>query len=154
MRTRLYRSRSNVMVAGVCAGLGEYLRIDPTLVRLFFVLLSLGNGIGVFVYLLLWIVVPRQGAEPMEMDETMRSGAHEIAERARQLGDELRQDLASPNPRAGLILGGTLILLGAVLLLHNLNVYWLRWLDFDVIWPVLLIVGGLVLLWRRTIRED
>jgi hypothetical protein len=84
----------------------------------------------------------------------MRSGAEEIAERARQLGDELRQDLSAPNPRAGMIIGGAMILLGVVFLLRNLGVYWLRWLDFDVIWPALLIAAGLALLWRRTTRED
>lgn len=154
MRTKLYRSRSKVMVAGVCAGLAEYLRIDATFVRLFFVLLSVGNGVGIFLYLLLWILLPRQGAEPTGMDETMRSGAEEIAERARQLGDELRQDLSAPNPRAGMIIGGAMILLGVVFLLRNLEVYWLRWLDFDVIWPALLIAAGLALLWRRTTKED
>jgi len=46
-----------------------------------------------------------------------------------------------------------LIALGAVFLLQNLNLAWLRWLDFDVLWPVLLIVAGLALLLRRVKGE-
>lgn len=55
---KLYRSRSDKMVAGVCGGLGKYLNIDPTLIRLAFVLLLLGVGSGVLVYLLMAIIVP------------------------------------------------------------------------------------------------
>ena len=57
---RLYRSRKNAMLGGVCAGLGEYFGIDPTIVRLIFVLLFLFGGHGLLIYLILWLVVPRQ----------------------------------------------------------------------------------------------
>lgn len=57
---RLYRSRSNVMIGGVCAGLADYFNLDPTVVRLIFVLLALLGGHGVLVYLILWLVVPLQ----------------------------------------------------------------------------------------------
>ena len=61
---KLYRSKSDKMLGGVCAGLGEYLGIDPTLVRLGFVLLALLAGHGILVYLIMWIVVP---LEPVGM---------------------------------------------------------------------------------------
>ena len=50
MNGHLYRSRTNKMVAGVCGGIAEYFRIDPTIVRLIWVLFSLTYGIGVMVY--------------------------------------------------------------------------------------------------------
>jgi len=154
MNTKLYRSRTDSMVSGVCGGLGQYLGIDPTIVRLFFVLLVLGNGVGVLIYLALWLIVPREGqAEEATMEETIRAGAGEIAERARALGDDLREAARSPNPQASLIVCAALIALGAVFLLQNLNLAWLRWLDFDVLWPVLLIVAGLALLLRRVKGE-
>jgi phage shock protein C len=59
---KLKRSRSESMIAGVCGGLGEYFGIDPTLIRLVFVLLALLGGHGVLIYLILWIVIPRQPA--------------------------------------------------------------------------------------------
>jgi phage shock protein PspC (stress-responsive transcriptional regulator) len=59
---RLYRSRSNRMLGGVCAGIGDFFDIDPTLVRLFFVFAFLLGGHGFLVYLALWLVVPEQPA--------------------------------------------------------------------------------------------
>lgn len=56
---KLYRSRTDKMVAGVCGGLGKYLGIDPTLIRLIFALLVFfGVGSGILIYLVLMIVVP------------------------------------------------------------------------------------------------
>jgi len=61
---RLYRSRDDRMVGGVCAGLGKYLNIDPTVVRLIFVLGAFfGLGSLVVVYLILLLVIPE---EPMD----------------------------------------------------------------------------------------
>jgi phage shock protein C len=58
---RLFRSRRNYMVAGVCGGLGEYFNIDPTIIRLAAVLSLLLAGSGLLVYLVAWIIIP---AEP------------------------------------------------------------------------------------------
>ena len=58
---KLTRSKSNRMIAGVCAGLGEYLGIDPTIVRLLFVLAFFGlHGGLLLAYLIMAIVVPEQ----------------------------------------------------------------------------------------------
>ena len=56
---KLYRSRTDKMIAGVCGGLGQYLGVDPTLIRLTFVLLLLfGIGSGLLVYLAMLLLVP------------------------------------------------------------------------------------------------
>lgn len=57
---RLYRSRDDRMIAGVCGGLGEYFSIDPTIVRLILLFLMLWGGGGILVYILAWIVIPEQ----------------------------------------------------------------------------------------------
>lgn len=59
MNRKLYRSQSQKMIAGVCGGLAEFLGLDPTVVRLIFVLLALGAGHGVLIYLVLWLIMPR-----------------------------------------------------------------------------------------------
>lgn len=57
----LYRSRDDRMVAGVCAGLGEYFSIDPTLMRLIFVFGSLLTGSALFwAYIVMMFVVPEE----------------------------------------------------------------------------------------------
>jgi phage shock protein C len=57
---RLYRSRDNRMIGGVAGGLGEYLGMDPTIVRLIFILLAFGVGSGVLAYLVMMLVVPEE----------------------------------------------------------------------------------------------
>ena len=55
---KLYRSRDNVMVAGVAAGLADFLDIDPTIVRLIFAFSIFLGGTGLLVYVVMWMVVP------------------------------------------------------------------------------------------------
>jgi len=55
---RLYRSQTDRMVAGVCGGLAKYFNIDPTVIRLIFVVLALAGGPGVLLYLILWLITP------------------------------------------------------------------------------------------------
>ncbi|MCD4673974.1 MAG: PspC domain-containing protein [Anaerolineaceae bacterium] len=54
----IYRSRSDQMVAGVCGRLAEWLDLDPSIVRLIFVLLALAVGHGILIYLILLLVMP------------------------------------------------------------------------------------------------
>ena len=58
MEKKLYKSRTNKKVAGVCGGIGEYFSIDPTLVRLGFVALSFLAGGGLLVYIIAAIIIP------------------------------------------------------------------------------------------------
>jgi len=71
----LYRSRNQRMLFGVCGGLGEYFKIDPTLVRLAFVVASLMGGPGLIAYVVLLIVVPE---EPLEVVESTVVDANPI----------------------------------------------------------------------------
>ncbi len=57
---KLYRSRKNRMLCGVCGGLGEYLGVDPTIVRLLWILFSLAYGAGILAYILACIVIPEK----------------------------------------------------------------------------------------------
>jgi phage shock protein PspC (stress-responsive transcriptional regulator) len=57
---KLYRSRTNRKLAGVCGGLAQYLNADATLIRVLFVVLALLGGPGLVIYLLMWILVPEE----------------------------------------------------------------------------------------------
>ncbi|GAC1439769.1 MAG: hypothetical protein NVSMB63_05370 [Sediminibacterium sp.] len=57
-RGRLYRDENDKILGGVCSGLANYLRIDPTIVRLVFALISFGAGTGILLYILLWVILP------------------------------------------------------------------------------------------------
>jgi phage shock protein C len=150
MTNRLHRSRSNVMLGGVCAGIAEYFGIDPTLVRLFFVIFTLVNGAGVLAYFVLWLVLPPEGSETAgSFEGNVRTGADEMAERARSIGDDVRGLAVRRDQQTGLFVGIALLLLGLVFLLRNMGVTWFSWLNSNLIWPGLLILAGIWILVSR-----
>ena len=60
MNKRLYKSSTNKMVDGVCGGIAEYLDVDPTWVRVLYVLLTLFTAFsGIIVYVILWLIMPK-----------------------------------------------------------------------------------------------
>lgn len=60
-RTRLYRDSSDKMLGGVCSGLANYINVDPAIVRLLFAIITFGGfGLGVLLYILLWIILPEK----------------------------------------------------------------------------------------------
>ena len=144
---RLYRSRTNLMIGGVCGGLGEYFTVDPTLVRLLFILLVLAGGSGLLLYLLLWIVIPPRSGE---------AGPEATA------GEEAAAP-SGENTHIGLVLGIVLVVLGAIFLLWNLGNAWFPWWSHRFwfafhrfwpvfhrsFWPLLLIALGIFLVTRR-----
>jgi phage shock protein C len=56
---RLTRSKEK-MVAGVCAGIASYIKIDPTIIRILFVIIAFAGGASVLAYIILWIIVPEE----------------------------------------------------------------------------------------------
>jgi phage shock protein C len=57
---KLYRSKTNRQVAGVCGGLAEYFNLDAALIRILFVVLAVLGGSGLVIYVAMWIIVPEQ----------------------------------------------------------------------------------------------
>jgi phage shock protein C len=57
---KLYRSRSNRQVAGVCGGLAQYFNLDAMLIRILFIVLAVLGGSGIVLYLAMWIIVPNE----------------------------------------------------------------------------------------------
>jgi phage shock protein C len=57
---KLYRSKTNRQVAGVCGGLAEYFNLDATLIRILFVVLAVLGGSGLVIYVAMWIIVPKE----------------------------------------------------------------------------------------------
>lgn len=72
---RLYRSTEDRMFAGVCGGIAEYLEVDPTLVRLVFVALTLLGAPGVFLYIILMLIVPEQPQKSKKKREVLNESA-------------------------------------------------------------------------------
>src|SRR4051812_33672530 len=110
MQPRLMRSRTEVIIAGVCGGLAEYFAIDPVIVRLIFVLVTLTSGIGLLVYPILWLVMPKTGATaggaqlfPHDADEWRRRAqafCEEASRVGKRWGGEVREVLRHGQPAA------------------------------------------------------
>lgn len=128
---RLYLSRDK-LIAGVAGGLAEYLGIDPTIVRLLFVLGLWVNGITLVLYLAGMIIIPERPAEEIVYGDEL-GGIENIRQAARRLTQ------AADNKTLGYLLIG----LGVILLLRLFVS-----VDWSIILPALLIVGGAVILIR------
>ena len=70
---KLYRSRTERSIAGVCGGLGEYFDADPTMIRLVTLLLILFGGLSIWAYIILWIVIPEQPARKFTLNERQQA---------------------------------------------------------------------------------
>lgn len=57
---KLYRSKKSRIIAGVCGGIGEYFKVDPTLIRLLWLLISIMGGSGIVAYIIAWIIIPEE----------------------------------------------------------------------------------------------
>jgi len=60
MEKKLYKSRTDVKIDGVCAGVANYLNVDPTVIRLIWLLVALAGGSGVLLYLICMFIIPRE----------------------------------------------------------------------------------------------
>jgi len=79
------RRGSDRIIAGVCSGLAEYFHIDPTLVRVVFVILALAPpGVGIILYAVLWFLMEPTGA--------MSRGSRTVSDRFREMGHEMRRE--------------------------------------------------------------
>jgi len=56
---RLYRSANEKILGGVCGGIAEYYNVDPVIIRLLWIAMSLAWGIGILLYIIAWIIVPK-----------------------------------------------------------------------------------------------
>ena len=97
--SKLYRSRSQKMIAGVSGGLGEYFDVDPVLIRLLFVVTTFISGAGILAYIVLWIVVPFEGDEGPRFD-ALRRDFDDLSGRVRDYVDRpaARAAAATPPP--------------------------------------------------------
>ncbi|UCH66785.1 MAG: PspC domain-containing protein [Ignavibacterium sp.] len=161
---RLYRNRIDSMIGGVCGGLAKYFDIDPTIVRVLFVVSIFLGGGGILAYIILWIVVPEEpiipppgegksttdtngdSASSTSDDQQTSSFSSEINEKVNQATNEINK-IVFEAKRNKKVFGGTiLILLGILFLLDN----FLPGIEFGDYWPLILIIIGAALIIKAT----
>lgn len=116
---RLHRSRRDRMVGGVCGGIAHYLDVDPVLIRIAVVALTLSGGLGVLAYVVAWIVIPEAPEDEPERPAT-RADRHTVA----------------------VAVGAALVGLGGLLLLRQ----WMPGFGAGLFWPLVVVAAGALVL--------
>ena len=138
---RLTRSRDQ-MLAGVAGGLADYFSLDPTIVRILFVISGFVSfGVAILAYIILAIVLPPAGSN----DQPPSGGGtiDDPAARAAGLSDSRGMD-------GGVIVGIVLVAAGFLVLFNGFEMlHWFGWRLFDFWWPAILITAGLAVIFMR-----
>ena len=148
MPRKLTRDTRHAVLAGVAAGFGRYLDVDPVLARLGFVLLAFVNGLGVLIYLAGWGLIPRENAPapggPSGSTAAGAAGFETLRDAGHQLAAEVQKATVANAASGQLAIGSVLVLTGTLLLAHNLGfLHWPYWMRFETLWPLLLVALGL-----------
>jgi phage shock protein C len=131
MARRLYRSRENRIISGVCGGIGEYFDVDPVLIRIIWAVTVIAYGIGILAYIIALIAIPLEPKPEKNIEEVGSS-------------ENNKREKKNRKSVGGLILIG----IGVIFLLHNFNFF--PWFDIEKLWPVILIVIGIAMLIRQS----
>lgn len=156
---KLYRSRTDKVIAGVCGGLGEYFNMDSLIFRLIFLALLFAGGSGFWLYIILAIIIPKEplpgevpGIASDVTREKVRDNVHEFAADVRASAQHWAAEIKKEHPEHwhgdnrhhwfGLII----VAIGVVFLINALfpqsPVHW------EYLWPVCLIVVGVLIISR------
>ena len=131
---RLERSRSNRVIAGVCAGMASYFNIDIALMRVLFVVAAMCGSFGFWMYVILWIVVPEENIIGPGSNEKSYGETIDITP---------KEEKAERKPLSGAMIAGLiLIFIGLVALIDNFTPLAWVW----KLWPVPIIIIGVIIL--------
>ena len=138
MENKLYRSRKDRMLFGVCGGLGKFFGIDSTIMRIVFVLLGF-TGFGILAYIIIAIIAPLEESKQNTPQGIIEENATEIKETANKLGNDIRDTFAGKGKeteeeatkeqtRRNNALGIVIIVIGIICLLGVFHLFsWINW---------------------------
>ncbi len=143
----LYRSETNRVIAGVAGGLGEYFNIDPTIIRILFVLLTVFGGSGLVIYIVLWLIIPEKSSKTQDSKDAIRNNIESMKETTQSFANNIRSgDATKENSKFWWAI--IIIVLGFFFLLNNYGL--LEPIDMERLWPLALIIFGLALLLKKS----
>jgi phage shock protein C len=125
---RLYRSRTEKVISGICGGLGEYFDVDSTIIRVLWAVSFFMGGAGLLAYIVAAVIIPE------------REGHQSAADTSDSEHGYTSLDARDRSRWFGLFL----VVLGIGFLIHN----WFAWIDFAKIWPLLLVIVGGAIFYR------
>lgn len=138
---KLYRSKEDKIIAGVCGGIAEYFSIDPIWVRLTAIILLFLNGIGALLYIILWILVPENPKQKNNKKTMSELKINEIRESIKKNPNRENKKRRSGHT----VIGGILIIVGILFLIKNV----FGWFNTEIFWGALIIGIGAMLLLKK-----
>lgn len=149
MSKKLYRSRNDRMIAGVCGGLADYFNVDSTFIRLAVLFIFLFQGIGLIAYLIAWVVISeepvdqgRKMPDDYYLEERNKSDKDEDFQEDYEREEEKDKNSSSRDNRRRKLFAVILIIVGSIFLLD----IWIPDLYWERYWPLILIAAGFLLL--------
>jgi len=137
MEKRLYRSKVDQKISGVCGGIAEYFEIDSTLVRLFWLVSVFALGTGVLLYIIAAILIPERGNSESKINLNKDSDGvyrHENKTYDKNFDEDKNTKF----------IGYSLIAVGTILFIKRFPLF--HWINFRLLFPILLVGAGLVVL--------
>jgi phage shock protein PspC (stress-responsive transcriptional regulator) len=141
--TKLHRPMKDRVIGGVCAGIGEFFQIDPTIVRLIFVLITVFGGGGILLYLILWLIIPSESSGSELTKENIEKSADEIKDTAKEFAKNFKTDVRNINSRR--FFGIVILIIGVILLLESFGFMDLKYV-VKFFPAVIIIVLGIAIL--------
>lgn len=144
---KIYRSSKNAILGGICRGLAESLEINPTILRIIFVLLTVFGGSGILIYIILWIVIPANSQITVSKD-SLKENFEEIKDRTKKFAHDIKlnKSIAKTQDNRGWI-ALIVVLIGLVFLFNNYGLG--EVINFGKLWPLILVVIGITLFLRK-----
>jgi len=152
------------MFLGVCAGFGQYFNIDPVMIRVIAVVITLCTGVfpGVAAYFIIALIVPSEGSVATTPEQSFKENVADIQNSSANLGQNIRSSFENPAPAEAspsasrnkaqttglMILGVVLICLGMFFILENI----LHWF-WKFILPAALVLSGLIIIAAVVIKR-
>lgn len=142
MQKKLYRSKKYRVLGGVAGGFAEYFGLDPILMRVIFVLITLINGIGILLYIILWLIIPE---EPFDLTYNIQSQNTENTEPLKTPEEPEHKK----NGKGKTVIGIILIIIGLLFLAER----FIPSFCFEDIVPITLIIIGIILIWNSISKQ-
>lgn len=139
MSKKLYRSRNDKVLAGVCGGIADYFGIDSALVRIAWVVFTLIGGAGIIAYIICAIVFPEGSSYSSQVSDD------EYVVGAKNYQEKNYEDENENNEKNRMLIGAILIALGGLFLIKR----YVYWFDLGKLWPVALIILGVFIIYKR-----
>jgi phage shock protein C len=135
---KLYRSKNDRVIFGVCGGLGEYFEVDSLILRILFILLTFTGGSGIIIYLILAVIIPNGEGQKIKGKEFIG----EAQEKTQEIAEELKEN--------GSWIKSTKNIIGLIIVFIGLNILFERAFDFSpfsfvnwgVVWALIIVIIG------------